>query len=355
MNKIYFFLPHLAAGGAERVLINIMNICNASHKSELVVVADKGELESFIDEKIHVNYFKLKRTLYSLGKVFLFLYKNDVKIAFSTTHRMNVVISLCSLLLKNTTSVVRLPNSPILEFESGAMSLFNKYVFGFCYRQADYVIAQTEQMKREAITLFGIKEQNIHVVSNPVDTKNILYLSEKSSVPFNSNVINIVASGRLTEQKGFEYLIEAFSIFTKNNPNSILHILGKDISGVYKQHLELISRKFKVENKVVFHGLVSNPYAFYKSSDMFVLSSLWEGFPNVVLENLVLQKTIVATNCVEEISKFISDGVNGYVVPPRDSIALAKAMTKAISLNNTSLFENNNSDVSCFVNKLLSS
>ena len=87
-----------------------------------------------------------------------------------------------------------------------------------------------------------------------------------------------------------------------------------------------LTKELKVSNKVHFHGYIKNPYPYYKFADLFVLSSKWEGLPNVVLESLFLKTPVVVTNCIPYLGKIIKSGKNGYIVEYGDYQSMANAI-----------------------------
>ena len=146
--------------------------------------------------------------------------------------------------------------------------------------------------------------------------------------------INIIASGRLREQKGFEFLLRSFNKVIKNNQQFILHILGEDDNnGLYNKELNILSKTLGIANNVVFHGFIHNPFLYYKYADLFVLSSKWEGLPNVILEALFVQTPVVVTDCIPYFHEILTEGKNGFIVNYGDEQTFADRIMQYKELN----------------------
>jgi len=117
-----------------------------------------------------------------------------------------------------------------------------------------------------------------------------------------------VASGRIREEKGYKFLLKSFMEVIKINPRYRLHILGGIGNGQYMEELKQFINDNGLQKYVLFLGFKINPFHYYKFADLFVLSSKWEGLPNVVLEALYLQTPVVVTACIPYFRKLIKSG-----------------------------------------------
>jgi glycosyltransferase involved in cell wall biosynthesis len=136
----------------------------------------------------------------------------------------------------------------------------------------------------------------------------------------------IYSAGRLSEQKGFRYLIEAAAIL-KQTRNDLLFVIsgeGKLLAELQKQAADAA-----LDDSFIFSGFAPDIYPFLKGCDLFVLSSLFEGMPNVVMEAMAMQKPVVATD-VNGVRELMIEGKTGVIVPPEDPLALATAIARVI-------------------------
>ena len=170
---------------------------------------------------------------------------------------MNLLLLFVSYFLsKKIKIVVREPNMPSAQYYHNQLPKYYLWMSKFVYPKADYVIAQTDEMKNEIENFYNIPDEKIKVLINPIDTKFIDKNVKNQKNPFDSNYINILASGRLRKQKGFDFLIKSFQHVVKKDSRYFLHILGKDYEeGKYKSKLVDLVNKLELFDKVVliFH------------------------------------------------------------------------------------------------------
>lgn len=136
----------------------------------------------------------------------------------------------------------------------------------------------------------------------------------------------IYSAGRLSEQKGFTYLIEAAAIL-KNNKNDLIFVVSGE--GRLEMELKRQARAVGLEDSFIFIGHVADIYPYLKGCDLFVLSSLFEGMPNVVMEAMAMHKPVIATD-VNGVRELMVDGKTGIIVPPKKPAALATAIANVI-------------------------
>ena len=317
--KILFTVPALLGGGAEKVIVNMINQIDIKNFNIFLLVLNKeGPLHSSITNDLNIIDLNISRTRYSLFKIVKAINRINPDIIFSTTQRMNIFILIASLFIKNKTKIfAREANMPSLLIKNRELTKTNLILVKFLYKYAYKVVAQTDEMKKDISETYSISEKDIITILNPIDYNFINKSINNSKDPFNHNYINIVASGRISKQKSYDVLIKALSIVLKKNNNFRLYILGDDIENLKDGLLKLI-RKLNMIDSIFFEGFVDNPYPYYKYSDLFILSSKWEGFPNVVIENLYLEKPIITTNCIKYLSDLIDNGKNGFVVNVED-------------------------------------
>ena len=199
--------------------------------------------------------------------------------------------------------------------ESNIPSLIEKYFiikffYKYCYVNFDSVIVQSDDMYNDLNVNFRIPKSKLIKINNPVDVSHIenKLLETSTTIKKKHNKFNILVAGRLTYQKGFDLLIEELAKL--KNIEFHLIILG---DGEDKENLIVLSNRYNLADKIQFKGNVENPYAYMKAADLFILSSRFEGFPNVVLEALVCGTPVLANNCLGGINEIIKPGINGEI------------------------------------------
>lgn len=133
-----------------------------------------------------------------------------------------------------------------------------------------------------------------------------------------------LACGRLVEQKGYPVLLKAFARVVAEQ-DAELHILGV---GPLQPTLKRLAANLGIAERVRFLGFRSNPFAHMEAADVFVLSSLWEGFGNVIVEAMAMGTAVVSTRCPHGPDEIITDGEDGILVPVGDAEALAAGMMR---------------------------
>ena len=136
----------------------------------------------------------------------------------------------------------------------------------------------------------------------------------------------VFSAGRLSHQKGYEYLVEAASLLCQKRNDLVFIVAGK---GKQEKNLNRVVREYRLEDSFYFWGFRDDIDPYLKGCDLFVLSSLYEGMPNAVMEAMAVGKAVVATD-VNGVRELMEDGKTGIIVPPRDAGALAGAIDKLI-------------------------
>ena len=327
--KILFLLPNLEAGGAERVLINYTRILDAAkYEMTLIIINDYGDLQNYIPGHVKLVNLNIKRSRYAFLKLIQATNSIQPDYIFSSTNRTNILLLLIKPFLKGSPKIIiREPSSPKALYETKYLKKYYKLLSCFLYPRANKIIAQTESMKNEIERIYHINDRKVINIQNPLDTNYINSSLKQSKNPFNCSTTNIVAAGRLRKIKGFDILIKSFKKVLASDENFRLYILGKKTgTESCTQELEKLIKTLNLQKFVKLIGHKKNPYPYYKNADLFVLSSRWEGMPNVVLENLYLGTPVVATRCVPILSELIHDGENGKLVDIGNTDQMAVAI-----------------------------
>ena len=210
------------------------------------------------------------------------------------------------------------------------------------YPKADAIISQTIEMKADMIQSYELPEKNITAINNPID-KEIIHASILEVFHFNEQYINYVAVGRVVPQKDHMTLLKAFEIVHNNNKKTRLYIVGGfDANSETYLNLQSFIETHNLSDSVSFQGFQANPFKYMNGCDVFCLSSVIEGMPNVLLEAMYLGKPCVVTQSIPYISQIINDGDNGYSVKVGDYIDFADKMIKASKITNLLKFSSVN-------------
>ncbi len=324
----------LAGGGAERTVVNIINNLN-KNKFEVVLVLGSNKKHDYINlvnDDIKIKHLNCRKLYFCLFRLRREIIKENPDCLFSTINGNNILLSISKLIsFKKIPTIIREASN---RTQSGKVSKINKFITFITYNHlANKVVALSKGVKEDLRINFRIDQKKIVVIYNPVEVKQIELLSEEkvNDIEKNSDEKLIVAVGRLVEPKDFQTLIKAFSIVSRN-VKSRLMILGK---GPLEEQLKDISKSLGLEDKVLFMGFKENPYKYIKYSDLFVLSSKWEGFSHVIVESMAVGIPVVSTNCNSGPAEIICNNKYGKLVPVGDSEKLADKIIEVLNDNET--------------------
>lgn len=311
---VLFVMPNLGGAGAERVISILLNNLDRSIFVPKLVIIKSNGANFFLDdlrEDIQVISLGISQRLrYSFWVLLIRLIKiikqESPNILFMGAGTINAFLSpFLFFLSPKIKKIARESNLPSYFEKIFVIKLF----YRFFYNNYDNIIAQSDDMILDLTRKFGINKSKLSKINNPVDSLFIdTKLSEQSQIQLFKDKVNLVAAGRLNSQKGFDLLLKEFSKLNKNKFH--LWILGE---GEDMTMLKQMTESLDIEDGVTFTGNVRNPYSYMYQADLFILSSRYEGFPNVLLEAQICQCPILANNCPGGINEIISEGINGYI------------------------------------------
>ena len=335
MNKkqIVIVVSAMNMGGAQRVVAILANHwIQKGHKVSLICTFT-GEHHSHFDIDKDIDLQVLTDTPFLSRIKFVNLVWKLFSLRRSfQTRKPDLVISFLARV--NTASAIALlgQNIPLIICErtwppfASLNGRSHKVYHSLLIAVADRIVVQTEKSRTWIIDREPRFEA--HVIPNPV----LFPLNKESSNQLNpSSVIRkgkriLLASGRLDRVKQFDLLIEAFSLISNSFPDWNLIILGE---GDERTDLESLTKRLSLVERVFLPGKVGNIAEWYENADIFVLSSVVEGFPNVLLEAMSYGLAVVSFDCDTGPRDMIEDGISGLLVPPEDKqMGLSVAMKK---------------------------
>ncbi|WP_288606101.1 DUF1919 domain-containing protein [uncultured Prevotellamassilia sp.] len=321
-------------GGAERMSVTITkSLDRDKFKVEYYLVGDfedeRAPLKQFIPDDLSVHCIGSCSSILLILKFFFILAKEKPDVVFASVLNINNKLLVLRKLFRHVKFVIRCDNY-LYTYNDKQRRIILK-----TYPNADIIIAQTEEMKQELIDEMHISEDKVVVLQNPVDTETINKKIQTGKIPYSDDgKVRYVASGRFAYQKGFDLLVEAFAIVKEQQPEAELYIVGRNDGGFedYYNEVKQLIEKHGLQDSVKCVGFQNNPYVYIKYADCFVLSSRWEGLPNVMIESLYLGTPVAAFKCIPVIERIVTDGADGYLAEKENVESLAKAMMKASEL-----------------------
>ncbi len=326
--KIFFVLPSLFGGGAEKVVLTLVkHIDKERFDPTLVLLNTNGSYPIPKDTKV-IN-LNVQRARYGIFKVAALLKKEKPDIVFSTLGHLNLLMSIIRVFFsKKIQFIARESNTVSMENKTQRFTKLFDFLYKRFYNNFDTIITQCNYMKKDLIQNYGIKSEKITMIYNPVDTDMIeKNIAQTTTYKLPKDKINLIAVGRLSRQKGFDILIEAMNLLDEKYH---LTILGE---GEEADTLKALSQKYNLQNQITFAGFQKNPHAIIKQSNLFVLSSRYEGLPNVLLEANSCGIGVVAFDTPGGTAEIIQEGKNAILVKQTTPKALAKGIQKATQTN----------------------
>ena len=326
--SILFILPDLNAGGAERIVTTIANhLPREKFSPSILLLRKEGLYLDFLQNDVEIIDIKTPRIRHALKPILKQIRKRKPDIVFSGFGEVNAYLSLFIKLFPKTKFIARETNVVSQHVTRREILFFYKF-----YNNYNKIICQSDDMMNDLVENFKIKKDKLIKINNPVDFNFIEEKLENATKPesYREGYKNVVAIGNLSSRKGFDNLLKVFEKLKKHNV--FLHILG---DGRDKEMLHQMKSDFGLEN-VIFHGIQKNPYPFLKFADLFVLSSRYEGFPNVLLEAGACGTYALANNCKGGIHEIIQPKINGEISDIENHEVFAAKIVEILKQNHDS-------------------
>ncbi len=303
--KLIFFIGGLNFGGMERVVFIAKELLANDYDIKIVTLYQNNADYIKDDNYYNIDVPPSKHKIITFIKRFFRTIKMKKKLkpdmVFSFGMYLNYLNILTNIFIKHKpTTIVGIRSYDWLT-EPFVTTKTDKWIM----KHADRINSVSKQIAIDAEKIWDIPLNKNQVIYNPYD---IDYIADKATekiddFTFERDKFYIITMGRLVNQKGFNHLIRAFDSLSKHHDNARLLILG---NGDKKDNLEQMIHDYKLDNKILLLGGKKNPYKYVKKSNLYVLSSLTEGFPNALSEAMCIGTPIVSVNCKSGPSEIIT-------------------------------------------------
>jgi glycosyltransferase involved in cell wall biosynthesis len=323
---IALFLPNFDGGGAERAFVTLARgLADLGHRVDLVACAAIGPLRAEISPLVRVVDLAAPRLVASLPGLVSYLKSERPERLYSALEGAGI-LALLARRLAGMRAIQVVPSiRNTLSDEARQASPKRKLMLRlsrWLYPSADAVLAVSQGVAADASRMLGLPSSAITVVRNPTLTPE---LRSAAAAPvdhpwFNPKSVPVIMGcGRLVPQKDFATLIDAFALVRAQRPCRLL-ILGE---GPLRPDLVRLADQRGVAAELALPGFDPNPYRFMAKADVFVLSSLFEGSPNVIVQALACGAPVVSTDCPSGPNEILAGVPRGRLVPVGDARRMA--------------------------------
>jgi glycosyltransferase involved in cell wall biosynthesis len=321
--KLFIFIPSIEDGGVEKNLYIIANYLTNHIKEIFLITFDKKKIRKFNKKikfitpkfklgKNHKRPFKYLICLLLLIKEIIKSNRNGL--IFSWQANIYAII-LCFFFRVKIIS--RSNSSP----SGWSKNYFKNLIFSFFLKKANTVIVNSLSFKKEIDRKFKLNSRLIYNPFNFLDIKNKSN-NKLNDLRFNHKILKIINIGRLTDQKDQITLIKGAELALKEINLKVFIICKGTLKNKLKQYVE----KNNLTNNIYLLGYKNNPYNYLKKSDIFILTSKFEGSPNVIIESQFLKKYVISTDCPTGPREILKNGKLGDLVKIGDYKSIARLL-----------------------------
>lgn len=308
MKKILFGITNLEIGGAEKVLVDIVNKLDKIYDITILTLYPDGELEKKLSSKVkfnsifekkYIDMTKLEKIKVSFNLLFrkTYLYNKYVKKDYDTEIAFleGPITRLFSVKNKLVRKIVWIHNDISKVFGNNIKSKIKIYLDKKLYNKYEkLVFVSQDNLDKFKKQCSKIDISKLELIYNYIDKERILKdAKEKIDIEFNKETLNILSISRLVEQKAIDRLIKVHKRLIDNGFKHNIYVIGE---GPEQAKLEKIIKDLKVVDTFKLLGKKQNPYPYLKKCDMLVLLSYYEGYGIVIEEAKIMDKFIAITN-----------------------------------------------------------
>lgn len=329
--RVLIFTIELGSGGAEMQALRIANHLDRKRFDvHVATMRGGGSYEAMLARDVTQHVLGGRGIYAKVRSLRALISRERPTVVCSFLEVPNLMAGWASLGLRPRPHLVAcIQAPPSISWKGGGWRRILRALVSQYYSRAERIIAISKGVAGDVARMAPGAENRTEIIFNAgIDERVKLGATE----PLDSSEQRpegplLLGCGRLVEQKGFPYLIEAFELVQQRVANARLWIVGE---GRDRPLLEKLIEDRALGDSVKLLGFRHNPYRYMAAADVFVLSSIFEGFGNVVAEAMACGTAVVSTDCPYGPSEIITDDVNGLLVPPRDAWALAEAILRVL-------------------------
>ncbi len=304
--NIAFVMPDLVAGGAERIISFVSQNLNQEKFNATLVITGYEKNTVYQIKGIKVIYLNKSRVLYAIPSIFFYLIKNPTKVAVSSISHLNIAMAIISIFFRKTKFIGR--EATVLSYrknETPKRKWYPASLTHHFYKRLDALICQSKDMAEDMVKNFGVSQDKIRVINNPISRVPSLKKEKKGD---GNDVTRFITVGRLSEVKGH---LRILKILSKFHAPFTYTIIG---DGNQKTDIFIKVKEYNLMDKIIYIPFTKDVDKYLSKHDIFLQGSYVEGFPNALLESCVIGTPGYAFNVPGGTKEIIENGVNGFLI-----------------------------------------
>ena len=325
------------------MLINMANeMAHRGHRIFVVIADEQGPYRDKLAPAVDIRFLGKRRVVGALWPLIRFLRNERIDILYSAMTYVNIIAVLARSLSGSRKTGVIISERNFFSFNARGNgeppTIFQKLCVFLIYPFADRIIGISKGVADDISRYMAFGKRRVSHIYNPVVTHQMLdELKQTGAVDISVPEIKplLVTSARMVPQKDQVTLIRAFADVLKTREASLL-LLGE---GPLRPEIESLAANLGIKDNVYFAGFVKNPLSYMKQADIFVMSSAWEGFCNVIVEALLCGLPVVSTDCPSGPAEILDNGAYGALVPVGDSEAMGAAILKTLQFPHNGIMQ----------------
>lgn len=334
-NRITLLISSLAGGGAEGVCVSVANgLANNGWHVDLVVLhLNNAVYDSRLSESINLISLRVDHARYSFIPIKKYLKENKVEKILVFSYELAIILVLLRKLTRVPFTIFARNINTISQSRKAFGGFWKTHVmnliFDTLYCQVDHVINQCRSMELDLLDVYPSLIGRTSFIYNPVnqDVERVAAKTDDLQIEREDYLLCV---GRLELQKAFHYAIKGFSSIAKEFPGLRLKIVGQ---GSLESELKQCAVDLGVSDRVDFEGFQKDLISYYQKARATLLTSLYEGFPNVLIESITLGTPVVAFSCPNGPSEIVQDQVNGLLVENENTVELASKLRTVLNFD----------------------
>ncbi len=295
---------------------------------DIVVLQNKGHFIKSVNNKITIIDLSTTRVLFAIYPLARYFYKRKPNVVLSALTHVNLISIIARFLYVFPLRLVVSEHAVVSAISKHTSQIKTKLfplLIRVFYRYSDHVVAVSSSVANDILSISKIDSKRISKIYNPIDFDKLCLSDVNRKVGSKYQIIGV---GRMSPEKDFPTLIKAF-YYVKKSMDVHLIILGE---GEEYDLIDKLIRKYELGDHVSLYGFVDNPELYIKQSDILCVTSISEGFCNVVVEALALGTSVITTDCGGP-REILENGLHGVIVPVGDFKKLAIEIVTVLSSN----------------------